>query len=419
MSRRSSSSVNSTFATLRLRAFRRLWLGGLLYFLSIFAQMIARGSLAFDLTGSNASLGLVTMAFGVTGVLTVPMGGVVADRFPKRTVILISASMLLASSLWIAVAVQFGFIEFWMLLAASALQSAGFAGLAPARMAFTAELVGPELLANGVVLSQVSMNVNRVVGPLFAAAFLAVPILGVSGVYWFSSGLIVAGMVMFAGLPPGLPVAGRVPRRPIAEMRDGMAFAWQRPDLRLLLGTSTLVIMFGFPYVAFLPSIAENFFDGGDPEFAALSVVGAAGGVAASLWIAGHSDRGLAWLIQGVSGLVFGVSIVALGVAPNLWWGLAISLPLGGASAAFQSMNGTLILALAEPAYHGRMQSLLQLGFSMFGIFAYPIGRLADAWDLRSTLVTMGVLTTAVVAASVLVPRELRQLRTRSATKSS
>jgi MFS family permease len=394
----SANGQATTFAALRIRAFRRLWTGGFLYFLSVFAQMIARGSLAWDLTGDNTGLGLVTLTFGVTGMITTPLGGVIADRFPKRRVLLAATILLLVSSLWIAIAVQFDVIEFWMLLVASVIQAAGFSGLAPARMAFTAELVGRELLTNGVVLSQISMNINRVVGPVAAGALLAVPTLGISGVYWFCAGLTLVSFVLFAGLPAGEPDEDAGRRRPMQDLRDGIDYAARRPALRLLLITSTLVIMLAFPYAAFLPAIADEVFGGGDFEFAVLATAGAVGGLIASLYIAGKSNQDVAWLIQAISGLALGVSVVVFAATSNLILGVLISLPLGAASAAFQSMNGSLLLQLADPRYHGRMQSLLQLGFSAFGIFAFPLGAMADRFGLQATLFWMGIATTIVVA---------------------
>lgn len=398
----SANGQAATFAALRIPAFRRLWAGGFLYFLSIFAQMIARGSLAWDLTGDNTGLGIVTLTFGLTGMITTPLGGVIADRFAKRRVLLVATTLLLVSSLWIAIAVQFDVIEFWMLLVASAIQAAGFSGLAPARMAFTAELVGRELLTNGVVLSQISMNINRVVGPVAAGALLAAPTLGISGVYWFCAGLTLASFILFTGLPAGEPdeAAGR--RRPMQDLRDGVVYAARRPALRLLLITSTLVIMLAFPYAAFLPAIADEVFGGGDFEFAVLATAGAVGGLIASLYIAGKSNQDAAWMIQAISGLALGVSVVVFAATSNLVLGVLISLPLGAASAAFQSMNGSLLLQLADPRYHGRMQSLLQLGFSAFGIFAFPLGALADRFGLQTTLLWMGIGTTIVVAVAAI-----------------
>ena len=350
-----------TFESLAIPAFRRLWIGGLLYFLSIFAQMIARGALAKELTGSNAALGAVTLAFGLTGIVATPLGGVAADRFPKRTVMQIASALLLVSSLGIAVAVQLDVIAFWMLLVASAIQSVGFSGLAPARMAFTAEIVGRDLIANGVVLSQISMNVNRVAGPLIAGVMLAAPAAGISGVYWLGTALTAASMLLFATLPRGRPAPDAARRTPVAEVIGGVRYAAGDPTLRLLLGTSTLVIMLGFSYVAFLPSVSEDFFGQGSSGFAWLSTLGAIGGLIASLLIAGRASGDIAWRIQLWSAMSFGVFVAGLGWSPTFALALAISLPLGAATAAFQSMNATLMLVAAEPEYHGRMQSLLQL----------------------------------------------------------
>ena len=122
--------------------------------------MIARGALAKNLEGSNAALGAVTLAFGLMGLLTTPLGGVAADRFPKRRILVISTALLFISSLGIAIAVQLEFVTFWMLIVASAVQSAGFSGLLPARMAFTAELVGPDKLGT-VSYTHLTLPKNR------------------------------------------------------------------------------------------------------------------------------------------------------------------------------------------------------------------------------------------------------------------
>ena len=388
--------MGGTFETLSIPAFRRLWIGGYLFSLAIFAQMIARGALAKNLEGSNAALGAVTLAFGLTGLLTTPIGGVVADRFPKRTILVISTTLLFLSSLGIAIAVEFEFVTFWMLIVASAVQSAGFSGLLPARMAFTAELVGPEKLGNGVVLSQISMNLNRVIGPVVAGVLIGVPNLGIGSVYWVSTFITALGGLFFMGLPNGSPSFRSFPGSAIADLRDGLRYGFKSWPLPLLLGTSALALLVGFPYVAFLPSVAEDLFGTGDSGFAWLSAVGAAGGLAAAMFIARKAHGRTAWRIQNVAVVGFGVGIVALGLGPNFAAAMFVMCGLGAATSAFQSMNSTLTLAMSRPEYHGRMQSLLQLGFNFFGVAALPLGICADRVGLRQTLVVMGALVVVI-----------------------
>ena len=119
-------------AILRSGGFLVLYLNSAAVFLGVMAQAIARGWLAFELTGSNAALGGILLAFGVALLLATPWGGVAADRLPKRLVLQISVLLLAVSSAGIGLAVVFDVIAYWMLLCASVLQAVGFALFGPA-----------------------------------------------------------------------------------------------------------------------------------------------------------------------------------------------------------------------------------------------------------------------------------------------
>ncbi|MFN0030336.1 MAG: MFS transporter [Acidimicrobiales bacterium] len=391
-------SNTGTFAALGHRTYRMLWIAGFVAFLSTFAQVIARGWLAHQLTGTNRGLGAVTLGFGLASLIATPLGGVVADRFPKRTVLVVSQLVLVASSVWIALAVELGFIRFWMLMVASALQAVGFAGTGPARMAFTAELVGPDLLSNAIVLSQLSLNANRVLGPSVAGVMIGIDQIGIGGVYVFGSVINLVALVLFARLPRGTPTGARR-AAPLRELADGARYARSnRPALALLV-LSTIVIMFGFPYVSFLPAVAEDVFHAGSAGYSWLSVTSAAGGIAVTLAIARRAAGAAAWRLVWLAGLGFAVSELALALSPSLVVASVAMFALGGTSAGFQSLTASLVLAHSDRAFHGRLQSLLQLGFSGFGLAALPLGLLADAAGLRRVLVGMAV----VVALTTLI----------------
>jgi hypothetical protein len=98
------------------------------------------------------------------------------------------------------------------------------------------------------------------------------------------------------------------------------------------------------------------------------------------------------------AGFGFGLGLIALGVAPVLGVALAVLVVLGAASLTFQTTLNSLLLGRSDFEYHGRIQSLIMLGFSGFGIVALPLGLLADAIGLRSTLVIMGVAVLATAA---------------------
>ena len=97
-------------------------------------------------------------------------------------------------------------------------------------------------------------------------------------------------------------------------------------------------------------------------------------------------------------GLVFGISVVLFGLAPNYLLALLVVVVLGLATNGFMVLTTSRSMAISEPSHHGRVQSLMQLGFAGFGIAAAPLGALAEVVGLRATIVVMGLVTFCVVA---------------------
>jgi len=390
-----------TLASFGIPAFRIIWFGTFLYYLSIFSGIVARGALAKELGGSNAALGLVTLSFGAVSLVMTPIGGVLADRVPKRQLLIGATAFLAVSNGALGMTEVFEVTEFWMLLVVSAAQAMAFATLVPARMAFTIDIVGPELIPNAVALAQISMNSNRVIGPAVAGVFLGVSWLSFAGIYLFSAGLSVLAVICFLFLGPGLPRADRPQRAPLAELVDGLRYARSDPSVRVVVVLAILVTMVGFPYIAFLPSVSEDFFDRGSAGFALLSLVGAGGGLLAGIAVA-RTVLSRGPRVQVLSGVMLAAGLVFLSWAPSFRVALMAAAVVGGSTAGFQSMNATLALSLSSSDYHGRIQSLLGLGFSAFGLVSYPLGLLADRIGLRETLAGMGVVTLLLVVGAEL-----------------
>ena len=273
------------------------------------------------------------------------------------------------------------------------MQAFGFAFMGPARMAFTGELVGRSVLPNAIVLAQMSLNSTRILGPALAGVLIGVPAFGTAGVYFLSSGLTLLGVGLTATLPPGRPVGDRSVGSPVAELLDGLRYVRRNPAILLLLVTSFFVVMLAFPYTAFLPSMADATFDVGPGGYGVLSAAGAIGALAVSLLIARRAGGPGVWRLQAMAGFGFGIGVALLGLSPTFAVALVVVALLGAAASAFQSLNNSMVLEAADFAYHGRVQSLMMLSFSGFGIAALPLGMLADAIGLRLTLVGMGIAT--------------------------
>jgi MFS family permease len=398
-----------TYASLRVPTYRILFTIGAFGFVATQSQAIARGWLANELSGSNAGLGGVFMAFGVPMLVATPLGGVAADRYAKRTILILTNLLLTISALWIAVAVSFDFVEYWMLLATSAMQAAAFSFLVPARMALTGEVVGRELITNAIVLGQMSINSARIIGPAIAGVFIGIAWIGTAGVYYFSALLRATALLGCRSLPPGLPRTGGLRTTARSEFTDSLRYVWANRHVANLVIVSFVAVMVGFPFVAFLPRFATEILDVGSAGYGFLAAASAVGAVVVSMYIASRGTGRAAWHIQAISGVAFGAMLVVLAAAPTFIAAVGAIVAVGAASAGFQAMNNSLVLALSELEFHGRVQSLMMLSFSGFGMAALPLGALADRIGLRQTLAIMGVTVVAAMLVFLAVSRRTRQ----------
>ena len=360
-------------------------------------QVIARGFLAYDLTGSNSALGGVMLAFGVPQLFLTLWGGVLADRLPKRKLLVVAHEIVAANSGWLAFMIATDAVEYWMLIAAGVVQGSGFAFIGPARQAFIADLVGKHAIGNAVVLQQLSMNSTRVVGPSLAGAFIAVDFIGVAGVYVMTTaGFIIAGANMLR-LPPGNPAARDDRPSPLSDLLDGVRYVKSRPSIALLILTSLFTVMIGFPYQSFLPSIAKDVYHVGPGGLGSLSSAGAIGAVGATILVAMYAGHRLAWVFQPILAVSFAVALVGLGAAPGYVFGLGAMFFVGALASAFQSLNSSLTMSMSDHEYVGRVQGISMLSWSLFGLVALPIGLVADLIGIQETLMLMGFIVIGCV----------------------
>ncbi len=383
---------SQAFSSLRVPEYKTLWWGGLFSFLSVQMQFLLRSLLAWDLTESESALGQVYLCFGLAMLIATPLGGVAADRLPKRAVLIGSQLVIAFSAIGLGAAVIAGAEQFWMLLIAGAGQGAAFGFFGPARTAFTRDLVGRDQLGNAISLTMLSMNGTRVFAPSVAGALAGVAFIGLGYTYLLAAVFSIISLVMIFRLPNVAPPATASTRNPFTDIADGVRYVAARPPLRRLIVSSTFVIMFGFNYVAFMPSLIEGEFGLGDGSVGLMSSASAIGAVAVFMPLASRADSPIAKSLMVWSGFGFGLGVIALGATPNLLAAMAVTVVIGAMTNTYQSLSNTLALAMSDEHHQGRVQSLMQLSFAGFGLAAAPLGILAEAIGLRQTLAIMGAV---------------------------
>ncbi|HWL43631.1 MAG TPA: MFS transporter [Ilumatobacter sp.] len=384
-----------TWAAIEIPGYRRLFLSAAVVIFGTMGQAVARGWLARELTGSNVGLGGVMLVFGAAMLVATPFGGVAADRYPKRTVLLVAVLALTSSSVAIGVAVVTGVIEYWMLLVASGVQAVAFAYYLPARISFIAELVPSAMLSNAVVVAQMAQEAARVIAPALAGVMLGVSWFGVGGVFLAAGAAGAISLPLLVRLPAGAARA-LADRSPLGEAVDALRYARATSGLGAIALFTVGVVMVGFPYLTFLPTLADDRYDVGAVGFGAMSAIAGLGALLAGVLNTRTSSSNRPWMTIAVAAGTFGLGAIALGIAPTFATALVALVVLGGAGLIFQTASQALMLKLSAFEYHGRMQSFVIIGFSGFGLAALPLGLLADATSVDLTLVAMGMCVLAM-----------------------
>jgi len=388
-----------SFASLQNLDYRKLWWAGTFSFMSVQMQFLLRGVLAWDLTEREGALGLVYLCFGIALLIATPLGGVAADRLPKRRILIVSQGAILTAAAGMGIVVITDVIQFWMLLVAAITQGVAFGFLGPTRVAFTSEIVGRDQLGNAITLSMLSMNGTRVVAPAFAGALAGVVFIGIGGAYVVSAALSLLSFVLYLRCPPGSAPRVTSTASPLAEIADGVRYVAARPHLRRLMLSSFVIIMFGFNYVAFIPALVKGEFDLGDGWVGVIMSASSIGAVAVGVPLASRADGAGVWKLMVGSGLVFGAGVIALGLSPLFGIGVLVVAFIGAGTTGYQSLSNSIALNMTGDTHQGRVQSLMMLSFAGFGIAAAPLGFVAETIGLRQTITLMGAVTLATVVA--------------------
>ena len=392
--------LGRSFAALAIPAYRTYWLALLSSFGALWFGFVARGYLVFDLTGSNAALGGIFISFGVPQLIFTLFGGVAADRLPRKWVVAAALSIFVVEYGLVAILIFADAIRYEHLVIASIFEGTVVAFYIPARTAFVGDLVGSdEGLGNAVALQQVSFNAARVVMPLIAGGLIAVPALGVGGTYAAALFFFALAVLIVLRLPaiPARTMAKR--ESPLHAIVGGLRYVRSRPAILTLVLMCYCLAMTAMAYIAFIPSITADVFDGGSVHLGVMTSAIAVGALIAAVSAASIADGPNAWRMHTLAAIGFGTALMAFAVAPTFIVGVAFGVALGAAEIGFLTLNQALAMRFADAAYFGRVQALLLLSFALFGIMAFPIGFIADAIGIRQTLFAAGALATVLALA--------------------
>jgi MFS family permease len=389
------SALGRSLASLHVPNYRRYFVGQVVSLSGNWMQIVAEMWLVVELTGSGVSVGFTAALQFLPMLLFGAWGGLLADRIPKRRLLMVTQALMVLPSLALWGLTAGGGIEIWMVYALVFIRGTVNAIDNPARQSFAIEMVGGDRLVNAVSLNSVIVHVARILGP--AGAGIAIALVGVSACFALNA---LTFLVMIAALRSMDPRALHAPApagRGAGQLRSAVRYVLRTPELRIPLAMMALIGTFSFNFQVILPLFAQFTWEGSASAYAGLTAAMAIGSVAGAL-VAGARGRVSPKLLV-VAAAAFGAFELLASVAPTLPLQLAILVPLGAVSVTFAAgINSALQLAV-DPAMRGRVMALYSIVFLGSTPIGAPIaGWVAEAVDPRAAMV-LGAVAALVAAA--------------------
>jgi MFS family permease len=346
------------------------------------------------LTDSGSALGITIALQLLPTLLLSPLGGVLADRFSKRTVLRVMQVMMAVPAAVLGVLAVTGVVQTWHVFVIAFVFGIGRALEAPARQSFVPEMVGREDLGNAVALNSASFNAGRLIGPAVAGLLIAAFGGGTTGTGW----VILANAASYGAAFFALSMldAGRLTPTPViapgaGAIREGIRYVRSRPDFVLVLSCVFFLGGFGMNFQITSALMATDEFGKGASEFGVLGSALAVGSLVGSLLAARRARPRLRFIV--LSGLSFSVVQVASGLMPTYYAYMAV-LPLVGLSILTMATTANAMIQMTStPAMRGRVAALYVMVFiGSVPFFAPVMGWVAENLGARTALVGSGAL---------------------------
>jgi|SRR5882672_2758349 len=375
----------------RHRNYRLLFCGQSLAVLGNWIQYLAMTWLVYRLTGSALLLGVTGFASQIAILLLAPFGGLWADRFDRRKLLLASQFAAMIPGFALAALVWANAVEIWHVVVLSALFGVVMAIEVPVRQAFTPEMVpAREDLASAIAFNALMQNGGRMIGPTIAGLLIAA---SGEAVCFLINGLskiaAVTTLIMIAVAPP---LRAGAPSSVWSSLKEGVVYTWNSVPLRWLLPVVALVTFMASPYQTLMPIFAAEVFAGGADTLGVLIGAAGLGGIVGMLVLASRKDvRGLMnWI--AASALAAGATLIVFAYSRSFALSLTMIAIVGLTALTVAMGVSTIIQTIVEDRMRGRVMGLFTVSFmGMFPLGSLAAGVAADWIGPQHTLAAGGV----------------------------
>jgi Na+/melibiose symporter-like transporter len=393
------------FGSLRNRQFLWYWLGRLTSLAAFQMDGVAQGWLVYELTGSALSLGWVSASRSITLLLFSLYGGVLSDRFDKRSILIWIRWVRLFAHLAIAVLISAGAIQVWHLAVRSMIAGVLLALIMPAERAIVPELVDRQTLLNAFALTSIATGLMGVLAAW--AAGLLIDAVGIGTVYY----AIVAFHLLTVIVVARLPRTGQ--RREVsgsvwADLVEALRYVSHQRVLLALLGLVLATGVLARPYRTLMPKYAKDVMGFGAAGLGLLTAAPQLGSLLSSLAMAFLGRFRAKGRLLLVAGAVLGTSLLFYSNARLLGVVLLFLVLAGAMGNVCLVTTQTLLQVNAEDRFLGRVMSLQIMMSGFIPLGTLPAGAIADQVGVPIAVTALGALLVTVFGWAALSPRVRR-----------
>ena len=396
-----SRTLATTLHPLTQKNFSIFWAGAFLSSIGFWIQTVGQGWQVLQLTQSALLLGLVTLAATLPNLVFSLFGGVLVDRWDRRTVLFCTQAIYMTTALLLGILTTFHIIVVWEILVAALINGTVSAIGLPAWQTFVTDLVSPKELRQGVALDFMQFNLSRAVGP--ALGGISVGLVGIAGSYYLNSVSYIAVLLSLLLIHADHKQLVAKRQSVWQGLREGLTYVRQHVALQLALLLQFLLAFLVFPFATLLPIFAANIFHVGASGLGVLNAVtgiGALTGAFLFLLMGSRLQRTLRLMI--ILCIIGGGACVAFAFAYNIQLALPTLVVLGICSVLPLVVTNTAIQVMTPEGMRGRILSiriLITFGLAPFGNLL--VGSVAQNIGAQMTLALSGsvcLLITAMVA---------------------
>lgn len=378
--------VARQFSSLSIFNYRVYFFGQLISIIGTWMQTTGQAWLVLKITGSPLALGTVTTLQFLPMTVFILVGGVIADRVPKRRLLIVTQTLALIQASIMGLLVATDTVQLWHIycLAFSLGMINAFGN--PVRQAFVVELVGKDQLVNAVALNSSVFNGGRILGP--AAAGLAIGFTSLSTAFFLNALSFVAVLAAYAAMRPSqfyAPRAAKPGGNVLRQVGEGFSYAWRTPPVLYVLILMAFFGTFGYNFTVVIPLVAKFVLHAGPEQFGLLTSFMGVGSLVSALAIAGTGRASNRVFMTAAVGFVLALA----GVAASPWFYLTAGLLVvqGMSNILFSTTVNTGIQLEVPDELRGRVISIYQLlmaGTTPFG--GWFTGTLAEPIGVPKTL---------------------------------